>query len=132
MIDRANGTMSRANKGPIEPAPHLEEALQAVADIVSTWPNISATVHWNVFRPTQIDGTDFYVDEEELGHIHLDGYIHLATSLRFGAALIAEGRAEPFPYVEGWVQAKIAEVGQATAVALFRRNYDRLVGAKRP
>lgn len=128
MIERAKGTMARTDKGPVKPPPVLDGALKTVADAVSGWPQIIATVHWSLFNPSQVDGVDFYVGDEELGHIHLDGSVHLATSPRLGAALVADGLAQPFPYVHGWVHEQIASIGPDAAVALFQRNYERLSG----
>jgi len=130
MIERANGTMMRADKGPVKPPPTLDGAPGTVADMVSGWPRITATVHWDLYHPSQVDGIDFYVGDEELGHIHLDGSVHLATTPSLGAALVADGLAEPFPYVEGWVHEQIARIGPDAAVALFRRNYERLLDAR--
>lgn len=127
MFERANGTMARADKGPEQPPPVLDGALGTVADTVSAWPRIIATVHWDLSDPTKVDGVDFYVGDEELGHIHLDGFVHLATSPSLGAELVADGFAAPFPYARGWVHAQIASIGPDAAVALFRRNYDRLL-----
>ncbi len=128
MIERANGTMARADKGPVKQPPTLNGAPGKVADTVSGWPRIIATVHWDLLHPSQVDGIDFYVGDEELGHIYLDGSVHLATTPRLGATLVSDGLAQPFPYVHGWVQAQIASIGPDAAVALFRRNYDRLSG----
>lgn len=128
MNDKAEGTLFRAEKGPLAPAPVLVGALKAVADEVASWAGIQATVHWHLFNRSQVDGVDFYCGEEELGHLHLDGMIHLATNRRLGATLIAEGTARPFRYQPGWVEAQSNDIGVRAAVALFRRNYDCLLG----
>ena len=98
MNDHAKGTLPRAGKGPLGPPPVLDGALGAVVDVVAGWPGVSASVHWYLFDQSRVDGVDFYVGEEELGHLHLDGSIHLATSPGLGEALIAEGVAKPFRY----------------------------------
>lgn len=126
MTERAKGTLTRADKGPICPPPILDGQMGAVASIIAGWPGVSATTHWDLFRPTEVDGIDFYFGEEELGHIHLDGSIHLATSPSLGKALVAEGLANPFRYQQGWVEQRVQRIGSAAAVALFQRNYDRL------
>ena len=122
----ALGTMTRADKGPMAPPPVLAEPTRTVADAVAGWSGVVATTHWHLDRRSQVDGIDFYVGEQELGHIHLDGSIHLATSPTLGKALIAEGHARPFRYVHGWVEEEISSIGADAAVALFRRNYDWL------
>ena len=128
MNDEALGTMERADKGAVTPAPKLEGPLQAVAKAVASWPGISATSHWHFYDRSRVDGIDFYLNDEELGHIHLDGSLHLATSPTLGKALIAERQARPFPYQGGWVCEDVQDIGVQAAIALFRRNYERLQG----
>ena len=101
MKTRATGTLPRVAKGPVAPAPRLDVQLQTVVDGVSGWPGIGTTVHWHLVDRTQIDGVDFYWHAEELGHLHLDGSIHLATNPELGGALIADGLAKPFRYQRG-------------------------------
>ena len=122
--ERALGTMARADKGPMAPPPVLAEPVRTVADAVAGWPGVIATTHWHLYRRSQVDGIDFYVGEQELGHIHLDGSIHLATSPNLGKVLITQGLARPFRHVHGWVEEAISNIGVDAAVALFRRNYD--------
>ena len=124
--ERALGTMARADKGPIAPPPVLGEPMRTVVDAIAGWPGVITTTHWHLYRQSQVDGVDFYVGEEELGHIHLDGAIHLATSPSLGAAIVAENRARPFRHVRGWVEDEIGRIGADAAITLFRRNYDRL------
>lgn len=126
MNTKALGTLPRSAKGPIAPAPRLEGSLQAVVDAVSGWPGIDTTVHWHLVLRDRIDGVDFYWHDEELGHLHLDGSIHLATSPALGRTMIAEGVARPFAYEEGWVEEQVARIGVDAAVTLFRRQYDDL------
>lgn len=118
--------MARADKGPLAPAPLLDGQAGEVAQAVATWPGVIATAHWDLFDTSRIDGADFYVGDAELGHIHLDGAIHLATSPGLGAVLIAEGLARRFRYGEGWVCEDVERIGAAAAIALFRRNHDRI------
>ena len=126
MNDLAHGTMLRSDKGPISEPPVLNGSMAVVADAVAGWPGVTASVHWDLYSPTTVDGIDFYVGELELGHIHLDGSIHLATSTALSRALIAEGAARPFRYQRGWVEEKIQRIGTDAAIALFQRNYNRL------
>lgn len=66
--------------------------------------------------------------EEELGHTHLDGAVHLATTPAPGARMVAEGLGTPFRWARGWTLASVAALGEEGAVDLFRRNYARIVG----
>jgi hypothetical protein len=124
--DQAISTLPRKAKGPIAPPPALAGKLKAVADAVAAWPDVEATVHWCFDQPNRVDGVDFYVGSDELGHIHLDGSIHLATPPWLGSELVAEGLGKPFVWAHGWTAASIHRLGVDRSVALFRRNYDRL------
>lgn len=126
MTTHAHGTLPRKAKGPLAPAPRLADDLQAVVDAVASWPDVEATMHWHFADQTRTDGVDFYVGSEELGHLHLEGSIHLATTPPLAAELVAEGLGAPFPYARGWTQSNVANLGVSEAIALFRRNYDRL------
>ncbi len=126
MQDKALGTVLRSQKGTVAPAPTLQEPLQTVIDAVAGWAGVTKTVHWHFSDQSRVDGVDFYVAEVELGHVHLEGEIHLATSQNLANMLIAEGAAKPFRYQRGWVQEDIRRIGTQAAVALFRRNYERL------
>ena len=129
MSERALNISPRSKKGPVISPPALHGDLLAVAEAVSSWPGVITTGHWSLFRPRVVDGIDFYVGEEELGHIHLDGDLHLATTPSLGSAMIAERLARRFPYNEGWVHEHVQVIGAEAATALFRRNYDRIFAA---
>ena len=129
MNETALGTMPRSDKGVMALAPELEGPLQTVASAVAAWPGISASAHWHFYDRTRVDGVDFYLGQKELGHIHLDGSLHLATSPSLGKALVAGRLAQPFPYQRGWVCEDIYDVGAKAAIALFRSNYERLQSA---
>ena len=126
MTEHALSTLPREAKGPLAPPPALDGPLRAVVDLIASWPEVKASTHWHLHDRDRVDGIDFYVGQEELGHIHLDGSIHLATSPGLGAQLVAEGAGRPFPWARGWTMASLSRLGVDGAAALFRRNYDRL------
>ncbi len=126
MIEQTLSTLPREAKGPLAPPPVLGGSIQAVADAIAGWPEIEATTHWHLNDQTRVDGIDFYVGADELGHIHLDGSIHLATTPELSRKMVAEGLGQPFPWARGWTLAGVNRLGVDGAVALFRRNYDRL------
>ncbi len=126
MTEQAQSTLPREAKGRLAPPPALDGALRAVSEAIAVWPEVQATTHWHLVDRTRVDGVDFYVGAEELGHIHLDGSIHLATSPSLGAQMVAEGLGRPFPYAHGWTLASVTSLGVDRAVDLFRRNYGRL------
>ena len=116
-------------KGRFAPPPKLEGPAGRVASEIASWPNVISAAHWRLGRPGVVDGADFYVGEQELGHIHLDGEVHLATSLELRKTLLAKKHARPFPYYASWVEASIETEAEADhALWLFRLNYTRLMG----
>ena len=126
MTELALSTLPRDAKGPFAPPPSLGGDLQAVVAAGSAWPEVEATTHWHFADQSRVDGVDFYVGERELGHLHLNGSIHLATPPDLGAQLVADRLGTPFPYARGWTQASVLMLGVERAVGLFRLNYDRL------
>ncbi len=126
MTDKALSTLPREAKGPLAPPPPLDGDLKLVADAVAAWPGVEASTHWRFDQPDDVDGVDFYVGADELGHIHLDGEIHLATVASLRKELVLEGLGEPFRWARGWTMSSVQRLGVVGAVALFRRNYDRL------
>ncbi|MBD2767178.1 DUF5519 family protein [Hymenobacter sp. BT664] len=124
--------MKLEEKGPIQPPPVLAGPGQKTAAAVQAWPAVIAATHWDLFDRTRADGADFYVGEEELGHIHLNGEVHLATTPALGRPLLTQGLARPFPYGGGpgdWVTFLIRTDADADhARWLFQLNYDRLRG----
>lgn len=123
--------MTASQKGRRAPPPVLDGALQGLSETVQSWPGIEASTHWHLSRNGQVDGADFYRDSEELGHIHLGGELHLATSPNLASALIAAGQARPMPWAgaDDWVTYRIRdEAGLAHAEQLLRIGYDHLGG----
>lgn len=126
MTGQALSTMTRKAKGPLAPPPEVGGSIQAVLKAIAAWPEVEATTHWHLHDRTRVDGIDFYVGPDELGHIHLDGSIHLATTPELGAQMVAEGLGRPFSWARGWTLARVDQLGIEGTVALFRRNYDRM------
>ena len=67
---------------------------------------------------------DFYAGDDELGHLHLDGELHLATTIHLRHLLVAARLARPFAFggsYAGWVEASIQNEADADhALWLFR------------
>ena len=122
--------MSLKQKGALRPPPALAEPFERVSQAIQGWPGIVAATHWHLSRNRQIDGADFYVGDEELGHLNLDGEVHLATILGLSVPLVRAGLARRFPCggsYAGWVEVSIrTEADAEHAIWLFRLNYDRL------
>ena len=125
--------MRLETKGEIRPPPKLKGPAQSVSLEIQSWPGVIAATHWFLYDRTQVDGADFYVGKKELGHIHLDGELHLGVTAGLRRQLIEAGRAEAFPWADDWVQAPISSRRDArSALWLFQLGYDRLRGVPIP
>ena len=116
------------NEGPIQPAPRLQGLAQEVATEIQSWPGIISATHWQRGNPTHVDGAEFHVKEVgELGHIHLDGEVHLALTRTLRNQLVHLNLARPFAWDKTWVTAPVTAPSEADlAIWLFRLAYDRL------
>ena len=124
--------MKLADKGRHVPPPALDAPLQRLSEEVQSWPGIISATHWHFSGNGQVDGADFYRGAEELGHLHLDGEMHLATPPALTRALIGAGLARPFPWASGddWVLYRIrSEADARHAERLLVLSYDSLGGA---
>jgi hypothetical protein len=100
-----------------------------VSEEIQKWSNIISATHCDLCDKTKVDGADFYVGEKELGHIHLDGWVHLATNKELAQAMLKNKLAVKFPYAQNWVMFSIANIQNVkNAILLFQLNYDRLNG----
>ena len=91
---------------------------------------MQAVTHWQLGNSERVDGAEFHVDDKELGHIHLNGEMHLLLTKRLSRALIQDGLAEKFPWGAEWVQAPVrTESERERALWLFRLGYDHLRNA---
>jgi Family of unknown function (DUF5519) len=125
--------MRLESKGEIRPPPRLKGPAQSVSLEIQSWPGIIAATHWFLYDRTQVDGADFYVGEKELGHIHLDGELHLFVTVGLRRRLIEAGLAEALRWAEDCIQAPIANGRDArNALWLFRLAYDGLTGISIP
>jgi hypothetical protein len=124
--------MKLNEKGPIQSAPVLAGPGQKTAEAIQSWPAIISATHWDLVNRSRVDGADFYLNDVELGHIHLNGEVHLAATNELGAILLQHGLASPLPYGKtygDWVKCMIRTDADADhATWLFRLNYDRIQG----
>ena len=113
--------MSRQAKGRVAPPPRLIPVAQAVADGVAELPAVIAQAHWEIGSQTEINGTDFYVGEHELGHIHLDGEAHVPVGPALAGVLIKAGLARRFRWSSEFVVVDTADREAALWVFELRR-----------
>jgi len=122
--------MKLEEKGNIIPPPVLSKYPEIVSKEIQQWAGIISATHWEIRNRNQPNGADFYLGELELGHIHLDGSLHVPSTQQFSQALIKAGLAQKFPYAENWVQFNISDKKSAAhATWLFKLHYDYLNGA---
>ena len=121
--------MTLEEKGPIMPPPELSKFPQQVSKEIQSWQDITAATHWELYDRSKPDGADFYIGQMELGHIHLNGEIHLATGKELAAVLIKNKLGKKFLYGNDWVASPIDSAKDvAHAVWLFKLNYNRIKG----
>jgi len=119
--------MSRTAKGRVAPAPRLGRVAQLVADAVAKLPGVTVQAHWEIGSQTAVNGTDFYVGEDELGHIHLDGEAHIPIGAALARRLIEAKLARRFPWTDDFV---VADTSDREAVLwLFELRHAQIAGA---
>ena len=116
------------NAGPLKPASQLQGPAQDVSTELQSWPAMISATHWQLGDPTRVDGAEFHVEEGgELGHIHLDGEVHIALTKALRDQLVALNLAQPLIWDKAWVTAPVTSPEEAQkAIWLFRLGYDRL------
>ena len=116
------------NEGPIQPAPLLHGLAQDVSTVLQSWPGMIAATHWHLGDSTRVDGAEFHVERGgELGHIHLNGEIHLALTKALRDRLVTLKLAKPFRWNDAWVTVSLTSRQDAGhALGLLRLGYDRL------
>lgn len=123
--------MTLQEKGPVLPPPILKPTLEAISLAIQSWPGITAATHWDLYNRSKPDGADFYVGDDEVGHIHLDGEVHIPLDASLSKAVLGAALAEKFPYGKYWVFTTVRTKAEAAhAEWLFRLSYDRVNGAR--
>src|SRR5215510_5901876 len=115
------GTMSRKAKGRVAAPPRLDGAAQTVSKKVAMLPGVIAQAHWEIGSQSEVNGTDFYVGEDELGHIHLDGEAHIPVGRKLADVLIRARLARRFRWSPEFVALDTEDVAHAAWVFGLRR-----------
>ncbi len=117
-------------KGKIIPPPVLSQYPEMASQEIQKWEGIISATHWEIWNNNKPNGADFYVGQLELGHIHLDGMVHITSTKKISQTLIKAGLAQKFPYGENWIQYEISNLKSGThAIWLFKLHYNKLRGA---
>ena len=114
--------MSRQAKGRVAPPPRLEASAQVVADAVAALPGVVVQAHWEIGSQSEVNGTDFYVGEEELGHIHLDGEAHVPLGAAVVKALVKARLARRFRWSDSFAAVDAHDVDNTVWVFALRRQ----------
>ncbi len=93
-----------------------------VADAVAAMPGVVVQAHWQIGSQHDVNGTDFYVGEEELGHIHLDGEAHVPLGAVVVKALVKAGLARRFRWSDSFAAVDAHDVDNAVWVFGLRRQ----------
>ena len=117
----AYATMSRQDKGRVAPPPRLGRAAQRAADGVAALPGVTVQAHWEIGSQSEVNGTDFYVGEEELGHIHLDGEAHVPVGRALADVLVRAKLARRFRWSRDFVVVDTDDAAHAIWVFGLRR-----------
>lgn len=121
--------MKLSDKGRFAPPPSLPKHAELVSRTLASWPGMHARTHWLLGDETEVDGADFYVGDDEIGHLHLEGEAHVATGLALRKALVAGELAAPFQWSTKFVVQQVRRASQVEhALWLFRLAYDRVNG----
>lgn len=113
--------MSRTEKGRVAPPPKLGVAAQRVAEAVTALPGVVAQAHWEIGSQTDVNGIDFYVGEDEVGHIHLDGEAHIAVGAAMARTLVKRRLARKFPWSSAFVVVDTADHDRCVKIFALRR-----------
>lgn len=121
--------MKLTEKGRFAARPTLDGVAEGLAQQVEGLAGVHARTHWQLGDETIIDGADFYVGDEELGHIHLYGEAHVAVPKALRDALIAAGLARRFPWSDAFVAKRVKTAKELTEAAfVFGLAHARLAG----
>ncbi|MEO6601837.1 MAG: luciferase family protein [Polyangiaceae bacterium] len=121
--------MKLAEKGRDAPPPPLPPAAERVCEAIAHWPGVHARTHWRLGDDRVADGADFYLGQEELGHIHLESEAHVALGSALAGSVIKAGLARRFPWSREFAVFQIADrAAEAHALWLFELSYERRRG----
>lgn len=123
--------MKLSEKGRFAPPPRLSPRhAQALSETLASWESVHARTHWLLGDESVVDGADFYVGAEELGHLHLDGEAHVAVGPALRDVLVERALASPFRWSRAFVVWKVSSVASREhAEWLFSLRLAALQGA---
>jgi len=121
--------MPLSEKGRFAPPPRIAGRGQEVALSLAAWPHVHSRTHWLLGNEEVVDGADFYVGGEELGHLHLDGTAHIAVGEELAAAIVEARLARRFHYSDAFVVFEVRTEDDVPHVLwLFELRYHAILG----
>jgi hypothetical protein len=114
----------------------MQGLLGLVSAEVESWPGVIAATHWNLYQRDLPDGADYYIGENEIGHLHFYGEAHVASDKAIREIFVKTGKAEIFRFgntnsYQYWTQVMIDTKEKAqNAIDLFAANYRRLLSKR--
>ena len=99
---------------------------ETIKKVLLSWKGVTAHEH-------NFASTIFYVNDEELGHLHGDAIADLQFPKKISNKLVSEGRVSPHHVISnsGWVSHAIGTSKDIeTVIELFRFQYQRLTKSK--
>ncbi len=73
-MERTQGTLDRASKGPIAPPPTFKGIMAEVAETVSKWPGVISTAHWDLYDSSRIDGVALHVKPDKMADLERETF----------------------------------------------------------
>lgn len=96
--------------------------LEKVQQELLSWPGVTSGTH-------RFGGTEFRVNNREMGHMHGSGWADLPFPMSVRDELVRAGKVSPHHILpqSGWVTFYVKEEGDADdLIVLFRMQYERL------
>lgn len=101
----------------------MTKLLESVKKELLSWPSVTA-------EPHRFGGTEFRINEREMGHIHGDRVADIPFPMNIRTELIKSGRVSPHHVLpqSGWTSYWIekGEEDVPAIIELFRMRYEQL------
>jgi hypothetical protein len=102
---------------------HLLACVRMIEREARSWPGVTLSLH-------ALGGTQFDLGRREIGHVHGNGLVDMLFTKAIRDEVIAAGLAEQHHVYDksNWISLFMqSEEDARTAIALLRRNYERLL-----
>ena len=122
--------MQLRNPGPVQAAPTLDGYAGQLAENVRRLPGVTAYTHWRLGSPGVVDGAELHVGDPELGHIHLDGSVHIPLTAPLASLLVSKEFGQTPYWSNTWITIPVRSSQDVEHAAwLFCLAHARIEGA---